>query len=138
LEHLSYKIATPHITWEEFDNEYVVLDLESGRYFSFSGGSALVWRGLLAGCSPADLSAEIPELCEARTAFQMFFEALLKNGLFIADDPATVEADIFSAEIAAVGTDFNFESFDDLADLLVADPIHDVEVDAGWPHRQSE
>lgn len=135
MKNLRYKISGPQITWEEFDNEYVVLDLESGRYFSFVGGAALVWRGILEGCSPDALSAAIPSGGHASVAFQTFFAALITGGLVVADDLPPEEAGDLPAEIAAAGTDFNLESFDDLAALLVADPIHDVEAEAGWPHR---
>jgi hypothetical protein len=30
-------------------------------------------------------------------------------------------------------TTLAFQSFDDMKDLILADPIHDVEEDAGWP-----
>jgi len=136
VQNLRYKISGPQITWEEFDNEYVVLDLDSGRYFNFSGGAALVWRGILAGCSPDSLSSELAKDSQASIAFQNFFTTLLANNLLISDDQPVKDAENLPAQIAASGTDFNFESFDDLAALLVADPIHDVEMEAGWPHRQ--
>lgn len=135
MTNLRYKIAGPQITWEEFDNEYVVLDLESGRYFSFIGGAALVWRGILAGCSPDALTAALPAGGQASAAFQTFFTALITSGLVVADTLAPESAGDLATEIAAAGADFNMESFDDLAALLVADPIHDVEAEAGWPHR---
>lgn len=138
MQNLRYNISGPQITWEEFDKEYVVLDLESGRYFSFSGGAALVWRGILAGCGPQDLCAGISADSSALSAFQSFFDALVSHGLIVTDNSAVAEAGSLTDEIATIGTDFNFEIFDDLAALLVADPIHDVEVEAGWPHRQGE
>jgi hypothetical protein len=37
--------------------------------------------------------------------------------------------------MAAAGMTFDLAVFDDLADLLIADPVHDVDEEAGWPHR---
>jgi hypothetical protein len=45
-------------------------------------------------------------------------------------DPATIEILRASANPPTV------EIFDDLADLILADPIHDVEETAGWPVRK--
>ncbi|MGU3576668.1 hypothetical protein ACLBWZ_14110 [Brucellaceae bacterium C25G] len=136
MENLRYKVFGPQITWEEFDNEYVVLDLDSGRYFNFSGGAAIVWRGVLAGYSPDAFSLALADDKDALTAFQRFFTDLNTNGLITLDDIEAIKPENLTEEIAAAGRDFNFESFDDLAALLVADPIHDVETEAGWPHRQ--
>lgn len=130
-----YKVAGPHITWEHFDDEYVVLDLDIGRYFSLASGAALVWRGILAGCSPAGLSAEIDADSTSKTAFETFFKALIGAHLVIADNLVPEDAGALAKDIAAVGDDFRLEAFDDLAALLIADPIHDVEAEAGWPHR---
>jgi hypothetical protein len=45
-------------------------------------------------------------------------------------DPATIEALMTSQALPTV------EVFDDLAELIMADPIHDVEEAAGWPVRK--
>lgn len=135
MTNFRYKVSGPHITWEEFDDEYVVLDLESGRYFNLAGAAALVWRGILQGNSPAALTAGVLVDSPAEAAFKEFWAALITAGLVSADSLPPQDAGGLPAEIADKGPDFRFDAFDDLAALLVADPIHDVEAEAGWPHR---
>ena len=43
-------------------------------------------------------------------------------------DPAMAQS------LAKEGEKPSIEFYDDLADLIVADPIHDTEESAGWPH----
>jgi hypothetical protein len=38
--------------------------------------------------------------------------------------------------LSALDGAIKLEVFDDLSELLVADPIHDVDEEAGWPHRK--
>jgi hypothetical protein len=41
-------------------------------------------------------------------------------------------------ELAGAAGPFTVEMFDDLADLILTDPIHDVDQNAGWPHRPQD
>ena len=43
-----------------------------------------------------------------------------------------------AAELAAAPGPFTVEMFEDLADLILTDPVHDVDHDAGWPHRPAD
>ena len=58
------------------------------------------------------------------------------HGLLIPGSSATPDAALATELLTADG--FGVEVFDDLADLLVADPIHDVDQEAGWPHRPGD
>lgn len=126
-----------NVASEDFDGEFVVLDLESGKYFSLAGGAAIVWRGLTSGHSVTSLFSALPEADPRRDAVARLAESLLGHGLLVparnpvAPDPA-IAAELAHAE------GFGVDVFDDLADLLVADPIHDVDQQAGWPHRPQD
>jgi hypothetical protein len=119
---------------EDFDGEFVVLDLANGRYFSLLGGSAIVWRGLTSGHSVETLCAGLPIGDDRRAEVAGLVEALLTHNLIVvsaipvADPPREVPSDLASAS-----GPFTVEVFDDLADLLLADPIHDVDPETGWP-----
>lgn len=137
----AYCIASSEVAAEEFDGEYVVLDLGTGRYFSFAGGAALVWAGLVAGATPSELAARLPAGSQARASFAAFVEGAINAGLLReaereAERPADVDASDLAERIAAAGDTFAFEGFDDLTELLAADPIHDVAKEAGWPHSE--
>ena len=137
-----HRIAGPHISWEEFHAEYVVLDLETGRYFNLAAGAALVWTGLLDGLSSQMLAAELAPGGAEQLAFEQCLAAMTAARLIVATDTtaptgAAASASDLAAQLLASGTDYRFEAFDDLAELLTADPIHDVQAEAGWPHLPS-
>lgn len=44
-----YKIASSDITLENFDGEYVILNLASGTYFSLTADATIFLDGLLQG-----------------------------------------------------------------------------------------
>jgi hypothetical protein len=128
----SYKVAGPDIVHEEFDGDLVVLNLGTGRYFGFNAAAAAIWGGLMAGARPARFCG----LGLADAEIGRFVAELADLGLILADPEAADAAlpeEIRQALAAAVSPP-SVESYDDLSDLIVADPIHDVDQETGWPH----
>src|SRR5262245_10713133 len=62
IDHSHLQIASPDSMAEDFDGEIVALNLTSGLYFSLRGLAAAIWRDLIAGHSPAALSAAIAQI----------------------------------------------------------------------------
>ena len=131
----TFALASPEIAAEDFDGEFVVLNMETGKYFSVARGAAVVWRGLVAGLSPEALAAALPADDARRADLATLVEFLVASGLLMATDTPSADDAVMAAELAAAEPQFTVEVFDDLADLFIADPIHDVEATAGWPHR---
>lgn len=118
---------------EDFDGEFVVLDLASGKYFSLLGGSATVWRGLMAGHSTETLCSQLADGDPRRSEISTLIANLVDHGLIVPGAEPGAPPEAIAAEIAAADGPFKVDMFDDLADLLVADPIHDVDQETGWP-----
>lgn len=130
-----YAIASKDVVFESFDGEAVVLDLSSGKYFGFSDSGSRIWQalssgvdaqaliGLTAGAStigPAELDRFVSQLVELRL-------------LTRSDAPAQPLPGDLLAELAATSEPLNVSIHDDLADLIIVDPIHEVEEPLGWP-----
>jgi hypothetical protein len=126
------------VAWEDFDGEYVVLDLARGRYFSLLGGAALVWRALTSGHSVHSLCAALPPDDVRRAQIVALVDRLLGYDLLVVSSLPTAPPDGSANELARTEGPFNVEMFDDLADLMLADPIHDVDPDTGWPALKSQ
>jgi hypothetical protein len=128
----AYTINAPDIVAEDFDGQVVVLNLANGHYYSVQGAGGLLWT-LVAGGHPvaevlASLSARRPELSDAAAHFleQLVALQLIRENPSPADGSAGLTAD-WPAEAPRL------DVFEDLAELITADPVHDVDVEAGWP-----
>jgi hypothetical protein len=131
---MTFKTTGPHVTWEAFDDEYIVLEMNTGTYFSLAGGAAVIWTGITAGADLGELSAGLPHGSEEKAAFDTCLNMIITAGLIMpSTDPASPAASL-AARIAEAGTDYRIEAFDDLSALLLADPVHDVQPEMGWPH----
>lgn len=133
-----YEVAAPEVVAEDFGGEIVVLNLGNGKYFSLVGLAANLWRDLEAGYIPQSLFDHRRQDGSAQAAgMQQFMEALIREQLVRprstnANVPETVSATV----LLAMSPDAVFpslEMYDDMAELILSDPIHDVDEDMGWP-----
>lgn len=131
----TYTLASRDIVAEDFDGEFVVLDLRSGKYFSFAAGASLVWKALIAGHSFDTLTAALPAGDPRRAQVERVIAGLVAGEILVVADAAPAGPPDLATALAACSGDFAVDVFDDLSDLLVADPIHDVDPQAGWPHQ---
>lgn len=133
----TYAAASEDVIAEDFDGECVILDLRNGTYFSMGAGAALVWKAVLAGYAPAHLAAALPD--EAlNAAVHASVQTLLGHGLIVpAERERKDSVEELVTALTGVHPDFAIEAFGDLADLLIADPVHDVDAAVGWPPRPS-
>jgi len=132
----SFELNTPDVMAEDFDADLVLLNLRSGEYFNITGAARAFLDVVLKGVSPASLSAQIGQTnAEAGTKAAEYFENMQKHALVrpVEGSKAQAATPAHAAAVLAIGASFPFECFDDLSDLLAADPIHDVAPEAGWP-----
>lgn len=129
----SFAINAPDVVAEDFDGKIVILNLGDGRYFSLDGIASQIWSLLVAGLSPAaileSIEAHQPSLTGRSSEF---VDRLIELKLI---RPQDAEAGNAQGPIDETwsGEEPRIEVFDDLAELILADPIHDVDEQAGWP-----
>lgn len=134
-----YQLANKDVASEEFDGEFVVLDLNNGRYYSMDGSAAIVWKALTQGTSPKHLAAACEKAgnCTPEAIFS-FCDQLESYGLVV---PTSDRSDIALPQPMVQAIRLNQSPpetamFDDLAELMMADPIHEVDEAEGWPVRK--
>lgn len=136
-----WTVDTGRVIWEVLDGEAVIVDLASGRYHAASGVTLTVWEALAGG---ADLTATTTLVAathpgtpdDAREHIAAFVDDLVTQGLLTpAPAPATpaVRPEVATATAPASWAPPALESYEDLEDLLLLDPVHEVTPD-GWPH----
>lgn len=124
-------INAPDVVTEDFDGQVVVLNLANGHYFQLEGIAGRIWDAILRGqpldAIVADIQRARPELVDDTVTF---VRQLLTLRLIVADDTA--------ASASEPAGDWSGDPprlivYEDLAELIYADPIHDVDEQAGWP-----
>jgi hypothetical protein len=129
------ELAAPACVAEDFGEEIVAINLDSGVYFSIRGVGAAIWKDLAAG---HELEAVREALSKngdlAGAALDNFVQSLLDRGLMRGSDGTSpTSAMACSASGLASSSVLTVDAYDDMAELFKADPIHEVDEQAGWP-----
>ena len=136
--------VNPWVTHERLDDEVIAINLETGAYFAFDGVAAtLPFAAGLGAERVAGAIADRYAIDSTRAAADIgqFVAQLEDARLITSADPAAEVADTGSTLPAPVGPLVYVapvvDQFDDLEELLLLDPIHEVD-ESGWPVAATE
>jgi hypothetical protein len=136
---MQYRISpSSNVSARSFGDEVIAANFVRGVYYSLLGPAAQIWEGLVAGVPRDRVVAEVSALSDAEpvafaAASNTFVEALLAEGLLVEGPPAQEKAwQAMASSERPYGLPA-LERFTDMEDLLLLDPVHDVE-EMGWPH----
>lgn len=137
-----FRINQPAVIAEVIDDEAIIVNLDSGAYYSLRDSACKIWELLVQQMTAADVALWMAERYSGspdaiREGVETLLVQLLEEELLVpADVPASSAPPPAAAQPASERPVFQppvLEKFTDMADLLLLDPIHDVDV-TGWPH----
>jgi hypothetical protein len=133
----NYRIATSGIAFEQFSDEFVIVNLPEGHYYSLRGTAFFMLQFLTKGSNAANISQELIKHYDindqdALKESEQFIDALISHKL-LSETEEGVELNIKTPESKSVFTKPEIETFDDMKELLILDPVHDVDPQEGWP-----
>jgi len=151
-------INPQNVVHETIDGETILIHLGTGTYYSLDGVGAQIWGLLAAGASQSEVAADVASGSDAdpaavEQAVESLVEELLREELLALEPGDSAPADSASepsspltaseplsqlaepepaAEVSFVAP--VLRKYTDMQEFMLVDPIHDVDVDAGWPH----
>lgn len=136
-----YALNQPPVVGEVIDGEVMVINLDTGVYYSVTGAGAVVWPMLVGGATLLEISDRVGRHYGADAAsverdLGVFIARLADEAILRPrqDDVAAGSFGAPDARPAATYPGFGFERYEDMQALLVIDPVHEVG-DFGWPSR---
>lgn len=131
----------PTVSSELFEDEVVIVNLENGNYYSYSGSGIDIWRPIKDGIGISLLKEAFEKKYKfnAKQAgvFDGLIKELLQEGLIIENSEntsAAIDESNFRHDEFRIPT---LNKFTDMQDLLLLDPIHDVDA-TGWPKQKED
>ncbi|GAB4461873.1 MAG: PqqD family protein [Anaerolineae bacterium] len=133
----------PTVIGEVIDDEAIIVNLDSGAYYSLRGTGAAIWQMIEQGSTVAHMVEQLARHYATNAAtIEAGVTALVTE--LQAEQLIVAVADGVQADAAppaplppAPAGPFDapvLEKYTDMADLLLLDPIHEVDETAGWPH----
>ncbi len=138
-----YRINSPAVIGEVLDGEAIIVNLDSGAYYSLDGAGAVVWSAAQSGAlleeliraTAARFHGTDTEIAEGVAAL---VEELVAEGLLVTTSAPGAATPLPAALIEDRPPFVSpiLQKYTDMADLLLLDPIHEVD-EQGWPHQAS-
>ncbi len=140
-----YRINSPSVIHETIDGEVVIVNLDKGHYYSLRDSGTAIWNCVIQGMSKPEIVSTILVEYEGdrdhiengvgQILAQLQSEEMivkdgngedLENSLEVETPPSreTIKQQFKSPVL---------ERYTDMEDLLLLDPIHEVD-ESGWPH----
>jgi hypothetical protein len=131
-----FRVNTPHVIAESVDGEVLIVNLLTGAYYSSAGVGDAAWAMFANGADLHAVAARIAGhfgLHEEAVAADIaaWLADLITEGLLVEDDGQprdTPAAPAMPADYAPPA----ISKYTDMEDLLLLDPVHEVD-DVGWP-----
>lgn len=140
MSDLRYRVNPQDVMSETIDGMVVIVHLGTGTYYGLEGTAAAIWQSLATGASVADVLERIracfkTDGVDVDATLLSFVGELVSERLLILRDCAPGEL-APQAPLAAAGTQFVapvLDRYTDLQQIIMLDPVHDVDPEAGWP-----
>jgi outer membrane protein assembly factor BamB len=142
----SFRVNSPKVAAETIDGEVVVVNLDSGHYYSLLSTGAYIWNCLENGRDLHDTVKQVIQTYDGKsdqiaTSVNEFLDKLVSEELIVAIDSPTNDAQAVNVISGELVDKPRFEQpvlekFTDMEDLLLLDPIHEVDLQSGWPNQK--
>ena len=136
-----YRINDEKMFFDIADGQAVVINFVTGMYYGTSTLGSAVLDKLVNGASVEKILAALnaADGCPSDISAKLdaFIKTLSDKEIIVSGD--TDDQDVnFDKAAFADGFDMTLDEFAEVQDLLLADPIHDVDVEEGWPVKKDE
>ena len=129
-------IDARRVVHETIDGEVIVIQLETGFYYSLDGVGAEVWTRLVQGLAPEVIASEIAAAhgVSADAAVFGLLHDLHTEQLIVNEGGASLLAEeALTGDSAGLPKPL-LQKYTDMEDFMLVDPVHDVD-ESGWPNR---
>jgi hypothetical protein len=125
----TYTINVAKAISETLDSETIIINLEKGTYYSMNNAGTGVWNAIMA---KSPISIDAPGVAD-------FINQLVMDELIQEINSPDVSAISSTPDTSTYHTTEipTLERYTDMQEMLLADPIHDVDT-AGWPKLKSD
>lgn len=138
----------PHIVSEIIENEAIIIDMDSGNYYSLQAAGADIWAGIQDGIQIEKIVDRLTMKYEGEEEVIRSATIALLNQL---EEEALIKldgAEVGAGEPSAPVTDTDhpdkipfsspvLHKYTDMQELLLVDPIHEVDA-SGWPQLSTD
>jgi hypothetical protein len=138
----AYKINELRAMSETLEDETIIINLENGSYYNMNKTGTIIWDKIQSNYSNLQIIEYF--INNFNETYEIIEDSVIKLIEFLKNDNLILEVEYNEPVKPEYGkfTKENFvipliERYDDMQEMLLADPIHDVQ-EEGWPMIKSK
>jgi hypothetical protein len=142
-----YGVNRPTIIHQTIDGEVIMINLVTGTYYSLLDTGAEIWEGLVRGVDVDGIVGSLRrrydgDAVEIEAMTMDFVDQLAREALIVPAEDQAVSGDGASSpsdpsERAGAFREPTLGKYEDMQDLILLDPVHEVQEGEGWPAAKS-
>jgi hypothetical protein len=140
-----FRVNRPTVVYEIIDDEVIIIEFDSGNYYSLDKTGAHMWRLIERGATQGEIEVGTARLYGGppeviKEAVERLLAELRRESLIVPDESggndegrgagAPTEPDLLAER--PIFEPPVLQKYTDMQELLMLDPIHEVDV-TGWP-----
>jgi hypothetical protein len=135
---LTYRLNSSNVVHDIIDGEVLAIRSDTGTYYSMQGPTATAWCALISGADVETMAQAVAahhgaDVDVVGAALETFGAELQAESLLVAGNAdGTAIIDLPPETRGQAWAPPQVEKYTDMQDLLLFDPIHEVEP-SGWP-----
>ncbi len=131
-----YKLNEEKMFFDVADGQAVVINIVTGMYYGTNALGSVVLERLVKGNAPDEIEKAVKNLdsCPAdiHDRLAAFVDKLIDAEILVTGETVPGGSEPID-QCAVEDFELTLDEFAEVQDLLLADPIHDVDVEQGWP-----
>lgn len=132
-----YKLNEEKMFYDYADGQAVVINYQTGMYYGMGLLASAILDRIIAGKNVDKIITAVKALPQCppdmEERVQNFVKELQEREIIVAGMNVPGGAEPLAKEVAEDGFDLKLDMFAEMSDLLLADPVHDVDMNVGWP-----
>ena len=131
-----YKLNEPKVFADVTNNIAVIINSETGIYYGINNSGSMVFQAIIDGCSIQSIIDGLKriETCpnDIEQKLKTFIDNLLQKEIIVEGETSSKIPVFDEIEIKQDNFEMKLSEYADAQELLLADPIHDVDETQGW------
>ena len=133
---MRYRLNDEKVFSDVTDGIAILIEVESGIYYGLNLLTTGVYENIVGGADTEELKAALAAVKgyneKIGAAYAAFLNELIEKEFITEDATATAAVELAFDEYTEDDMDFVLSAYPDAAELLLADPIHQVKEELGW------
>lgn len=135
---ITYRADASRVVSEMLDGEAIIIDFKDGFYYSLNNTGSVLWVGIQNSYTREQLLKHFKDRYDASSeTIEKSLDAILEQlkGLsLISEVPveSAPEVEPYTGEREKFFMPA-LQQFQDMQEMLLADPVHDIDIQTGWP-----